>query len=102
MSKQYCRAVHPIMPLPLHIVVTAHFIPDESHVRNSSSVSNKQQCLNCCRFLEFSEVAAFFKQLAPAQSTESAANAAVEALLLSDSNGDRQLDRAEFEQLLVK
>ncbi|WIA31534.1 hypothetical protein OEZ86_002425 [Tetradesmus obliquus] len=50
----------------------------------------------------FAEVAALFKQLSPEQSSESAANAAVEALLLVDTDASRQLDRAEFGKLLGK
>lgn len=45
---------------------------------------------------------ALFKQLAPNQSTESARNAAVEALLMSDKNVDTRLNRREFEEMLLK
>jgi hypothetical protein len=47
-------------------------------------------------------VSALFKQLSPDQSAESAANAAVEALLLVDADANRQLDRPEFGKLLAK
>lgn len=52
------------------------------------------------RHLDLKEVAALFKRLAPDRSTRSAYNAAVEALLLTDSNIDRKLDRTEFQELL--
>jgi hypothetical protein len=55
-----------------------------------------------CSVLCFAEVAALFKQLSPEQSSQSAANAAVEALLLVDGDTNQQLDRAEFGKLLAK
>jgi hypothetical protein len=47
-------------------------------------------------------VTALFQQLAPQQSHESAQNAAVEALLLSDRDIDASLNQQEFQQLLAK
>jgi hypothetical protein len=43
-----------------------------------------------------------FQQLAPDQSTDSACNAAAEALLMVDDNSDRRLSKQEFQQLLHK
>jgi hypothetical protein len=60
--------------------------------------------LHCraCSLLCSAEVAALFRQLSPEQSSQSAANAAVEALLLVDADTNQQLDRAEFGKLLAK
>lgn len=55
-----------------------------------------------CSALDFHEVTALFQQLAPQQSAESAQNAAVEALLMSDKNTDTKLSKAEFAELLSK
>eukprot|EP00775_Hariotina_reticulata_P013202 gene13202-13333_t len=48
------------------------------------------------------EAVLLFQQLAPDQSTESACNAAAEALLMADANSDERLSKREFQQLLSK
>lgn len=52
--------------------------------------------------LDFAEVTALFQQLAPAQSAQSAQNAAVEALLMADRTMDARLSRREFGLMLAK
>ncbi|KAF8070893.1 hypothetical protein HT031_000974 [Scenedesmus sp. PABB004] len=52
--------------------------------------------------LELSEVTALFHALSPELGGASAANAALEALLVADANLDQKLSRKEFEALLSK
>jgi hypothetical protein len=54
------------------------------------------------RALDFREVAHMLKQFDPGHSLESARNAALEALLISDADSDRRLTQQEFDRLIIR
>lgn len=72
------------------------------HTTSAAQHSRPPAALACCRVLDFAEVTALFQQLAPAQSAQSAQNAAVEALLMADRTMDARLSRREFGLMLTK
>lgn len=122
-------SVHRRLQLSIHGIIVAHTLLGSMRIcsgfgdhSNSAQADNTHHCSaanhTTCSLslhaqttsvaapvysqLDFKEVAGLFKRLAPEQSTRSARNAAVEALLLTDSNVDRKLNHTEFQELLSK